>query len=455
MSMPDATAQSRTAISGSISLSVARSAWRDLPIWFLAYQGYSTFHLELKSLDPPRPEFGWTVVFPLLWVVAYLWWCRGPTTRTRLVRIAVWSLAPLALLALLPVNPMSNAEIHPWFEASTLACVALLALHCALTRPAGDFGLFYGVGLLYAFILENGGIWMGFFSEPGYMIHFAGFPGPLATALGWTTVFYTSMHVAEELRRAGGRHGIVMVEPAEDKGRQSAAGLALTATLVALSLDLQLDPAATAAQWWIWHPSLRPGFLGVPLVNYTAWLAAMAPFFWLVAWVRRHSRTRARANITLLVSLPPLVAGELMLVMLLTALVEGGWTSPSLVIFAETLGPPLRVALLALGVAFLAVLAVWQMGRLRRARALRISEIMRLALSARLIQACGQRVAKDERLRAAMGKALGSSLDPIQTYDEIMGQCLERGWIEGPPEARRVTEDGRRFVDEFREVVDL
>jgi hypothetical protein len=331
-----------------------RAFARDLPIWFLAYLGWSTFNLVLKNLSPPRPEFAWTAIFPLAWVVAFLWWCRGKRTAGRLIGACAAVGAPLALMALAPAQPMSSEEIRPWFEFGTLLGVALLATHCWFTRPRAEFALFYGVGVVFGLILENGGIAMGFFSETGYRLHLPGFPGPLATGLGWTSVFYVATFIAERFFPSAPAAGAVW-RPA------------LLATAVALSLDLQLDPAATAAGWWVWHPSLTPGYLGVPLVNYTAWLAAIGPFFVLLWWIRAQGWPQSRQNLVLLSALAPLLLAELVIVMALTALVSGGLHSAPMQIFRNALAPPLMALCLGAGTVIL-TLALVALCRRRLAR---------------------------------------------------------------------------------------
>lgn len=439
-----------------------RSLWRDLPLWFLAYQGWTTFHLELKNLTPARPEFAWTVVFPLFWVVAFRWRCRGIPNARRLVRVTALVAAPLILLALAPSRPMTNAEIRPWFEASTLAWVGLLALHCATRRPVGDLVFFYAIGVPIGLILENGGILLGFFREPGYRLYLPPLLGPVATGLGWTTVFYTSMFLADHFTDAGAAPRPTVRIWERHTLRRRLARLAdrlvrwppFTATAVALSIDLQLDPAATAAGWWVWNPSLQPGFLGVPLVNYTAWLSATAPLFCLVWWLRRHPWPAWRVNLTLLVLLLPMFIVELTVVILLTIIAEGGWKTPSMRLFAAFFGPGLLLTLMGLGAALIALGLIQRLRELRHERMLHVAEVLRLATCARLLSACRRGARSDEALRLTLQRLFRDAVDPHQRFQETIGTCLEHGWIDGPPEARRVTESGRLLLDEFRSVVD-
>jgi uncharacterized membrane protein len=73
---------------------------------------------------------------------------------------------------------------------------------------------------------------------------------PLAIAVVWAAVIISAMAVA-------GRH------------EGSRGWRALTAAVVAIALDLMIDPVATRAGLWDWTP---PGpWLGVPIGNFVAW----------------------------------------------------------------------------------------------------------------------------------------------------------------------------------------
>jgi hypothetical protein len=73
---------------------------------------------------------------------------------------------------------------------------------------------------------------------------------PLAVAAVWSAVIVSAMSVA-------GRH------------ESTALGRAVTAAVVAVALDLLIDPVATRAGLWRWTP---PGpWLGVPIGNFVGW----------------------------------------------------------------------------------------------------------------------------------------------------------------------------------------
>ena len=114
-----------------------------------------------------------------------------------------------------------------------------------------------GVGLVYGMCLESSGILLGVFSEDGYHWHVPGFRAPLATMLGWVTVFYPCVAMLEVLGRGF---------PA--LARWSLPARAALLSGLAVAVDLQVDPYATALGLWSWHPAYAASgcahWFGVP-----------------------------------------------------------------------------------------------------------------------------------------------------------------------------------------------
>lgn len=78
---------------------------------------------------------------------------------------------------------------------------------------------------------------------------------PLWVALGWGTILWTSMQASDRLGAPW------YLRP-------------ITDGLLALSLDLTLDPVAEALGWWHW---IRPGqFFGIPYDNFLGWIAIVS-----------------------------------------------------------------------------------------------------------------------------------------------------------------------------------
>ena len=88
---------------------------------------------------------------------------------------------------------------------------------------------------------------------------------PLATQLGWPYVFYICILFWEK---------VCELFP-KLKRNPFLGGLIIS--ISGLLIDLNLDIYASRFNWWVWNPSLKPIWFGVPLTNYLAW-------FWAVYW---------------------------------------------------------------------------------------------------------------------------------------------------------------------------
>jgi uncharacterized membrane protein len=152
---------------------------------------------------------------------------------------------------------------------SELVAYALLILY--IYSGNKKFGLqttiFFLLGSLYfTLVLENIGVLMNFFSytssEPNSNPFYLLWVGktPLWISVGWFDVTFPGFILLDNLI--------------------SKIGLwskAIICGVIAVSLDLIIDPAATAFQLWRWtHPSFY--FLGVPITNYIAWFL-LATFY--------------------------------------------------------------------------------------------------------------------------------------------------------------------------------
>ena len=275
--------------------SAAREVWRFLPAWMFFIYGVGLLNTELTNLSPAREDLAWTIVFPvgvfLLFIAARA--TLAPDVRRRATMLAVCggvALAlPLALLLWHRPSPLSLDDLRAFYELSNFLWAGLLVAH-AWRRHRSVALLFFGVAFLYGALLENGGIFLGFFHETNLPLTMVRpLVAPFATMVGWSVVLYMATFVVWHLRRW---------VPALQR---SAALSALLVAAVATALDFQIDPLATAAGCWVWDASLPPWFLGVPRVNFVAWLCALAPFAYVMfryqereglhdrdAWSRRH-----------------------------------------------------------------------------------------------------------------------------------------------------------------------
>lgn len=303
---------------------------RHLPVWFYFFYGVLLLNTALTNFSPPRPDLAWTVAFPLgvfvLFYAAQAVAAPGVTGRLSLALLA-FGLAvgtPLLILAIHRPSPLTGHGLLLVYEWSNFLWAGLMLWHAWRARGR-HASLFFGAGLLYGALLENGGIVLGFFHETNLTSTIVPpMVAPFATMLGWCVVLYMGTYVAWHLR------GLF---PAL---RRSPALSGLLVAALATALDLQIDPMATAAGAWVWHQSLPPWFHGVPRVNFVAWMCAIFPFAWAVfrhqeragiedggAWSRRDVWAMTKA-------VPGTLAIAAMCFLVTTALLEGGdgpsWT---------------------------------------------------------------------------------------------------------------------------------
>ena len=255
---------------------------KNLPLWLYLLCGVLLFNTALTNLGRPRPDLAWAAVFPLglFSLIQLLRAARAGAPSERrllLASLAFPALLPPLILAVQRPSPLSHRGLLVAYELSSFAWGALLIWHAWRLRPA-LVALFFGAGLFYGALLENGGILLGFFHEQNLKLtQIPPLPAPLATVVGWSVVLMMGTCVTWQLRA---------LFPAL---RRSPLGSALLVAVTATTLDLQIDPLATAAGAWSWHPSLPPWFLGVPRLNYLAWMCALVPFAW--ALFRHQERT--------------------------------------------------------------------------------------------------------------------------------------------------------------------
>ena len=288
---------------------LAHRAWADLPFWFLWWTPFAILNTEINLRDSPMipAVFAFLVPFSVLTLA----WRGAPGPRKRWgAYFAGSGLLLLLILGGLTGASMTQQSLLRIFEISALAQFAVLGLHAGLVEGRRVLSLIFGVGLIYGLILENLGVGMGFFVERSYGLTFPGLPAPLATALGWCSVWYSLWWVSPWL--AG--------EAAEHRHR------ARVAVGLALAIDLQLDPVATAAGFWAWNPELAPAVRGVPILNFNAWAAAVWPFARSLFQAAAVDVPAAR----LLLRLPLVLLQALGILVVLTLLTEAGTGWPTL-----------------------------------------------------------------------------------------------------------------------------
>lgn len=312
--------------------SIRRVVWDDLPLIFFAFFAVGTAHAEMVSLHPPRLDLVWSFIFPLAVPVAvYALSWRHAASRRRAVALAVVVGTPALILLihrLVPPRPLAPAEIRGLYEVVSIGIALLLGVHAWVRRREMAL-LLFGPVALYGMALENGGILLGFFSEAHYSLYLGPLPAPLSTMIGWVTVFYLALHVAWEVRR---------LVPAL---RRSALGSAMVGTAAVLLLDLQVDAFATAAGLWQWHVALPSNVMGVPVLNFVAWLCAVLPLTYLVflrekALGLQVGEIAARPHLRWFsLRVPGAFAVASVLFLVCMGAIEGGINGPTFTVFRQ------------------------------------------------------------------------------------------------------------------------
>ena len=298
------------------------------PLWFSVW--LSLGHVFTASLlTPPHSAAALTLLFPLSWVV--LCYASLPQEKrpARAVLLTLVLTSPvLAVVWWLPARLFYDgadfATLRFGFEILAPLWVAAIVAHCYRERGWPGVTVFFVLGAIYGFILENSGIEMGFFSEAGYRFYLPWSHTPLTTVAGWCTVFYPSVYIAD-----------IVVE--RFKIRSKVVVPALIVSAVALSTDLHFDPVATALGMWTWNPILPPVWFGVPLVNFTSWFSALFAVGLVYYWVVARSWTpRARIGVAI-----ASIAAALTIAAVVNLTVIGlleGLDGPSWRIFLNALG---------------------------------------------------------------------------------------------------------------------
>ena len=268
-----------------------REFWERLPVWCNVCMTLLHVSSALTFATPPRYSALGTAAFPLFWVVLYYRVGRKPVERPGATQVVALSATAAAIALLswaasrLAWNPADPSSLRLPFELIAIAWAVVLFLHCLRDRGWRVVAVFFLGAGLYALMLENIGIALGYFRESGYHLYVPFTAVPLAVVAGWCTVFYPCAYIGEAL---------AMRFPAAM--RFGGLPVALGIAAIALSTDLHFDPVATVLGLWNWDERLPSFFLGVPLVNFTSWFAAVFGFAAVYVYVERRRLASAIAR---------------------------------------------------------------------------------------------------------------------------------------------------------------
>jgi len=307
--------------------STSANILRNIPQSCFLFSSITILVAEISNYRPGDVYLLGTCVFPLAWVAAvYLARTRGGETGKQIGKelVLLFGGIFLILFCLIFIIPdLGPVQWHTIEEILALFWFLTMLVHCAAFEGRWGVAAFFGVGLIYGVVLENGGIAMGFFSEPGFSLRLPGFPAPLWTVSGWCVMIYCGYWFAKRVLPDTRPDGVPPW------------GRTFVAVAAAVSFDLQMDPFATRLGLWKWNDSLPPFFCGVPLINYIAWVSALTPFFYFYfRFVKGKERKRIG---TFLLALPLMLAIDLGVAVGLS-LILLGWDSPTLELFRTAPG---------------------------------------------------------------------------------------------------------------------
>lgn len=257
-----------------------RAGWRamgdDVPAWLFFWNACLLLNTSLTNLNPARPDFAPTIIFPMGVFVLFSTVRALKSERVRFPRLAL--IVPVVMALGLPTinmlwhqpSPLEVTSLRTVYELSNFLWASLL-IRYFWKREKTVLAFFFGVALVYGAVLENGGIVLGFFDEQNLgKTMVKPFVAPVATMIGWCVVLGMATHLVWRLRE-----WLPWM-------KKSALLSGVLVGVFATMLDLQIDPIATATGCWVWDSSLPPWFHGVPLVNFVAWLCALVPFAWVM-----------------------------------------------------------------------------------------------------------------------------------------------------------------------------
>jgi len=325
---------------------ILREIHENFPMYFIFIMGWGLLHYEASNVNPakyqeigiPVSHFTWTVVVPVFWLCTafFLRFSKLPS-KERWIKTAVAFALIIGSMMSTWFNHrekiLSSQRIVTIYEFMQFFWAVVLFINAWATRGFQRALTFFGVCLLYGVILENTGIIIGFFGESQYRYYLGisehyTLPAPIATILGWAIMFYVSTWLAEYISR----HFSVL--------NRSALGMAVFTSILATSLDFQIDPMASlSGVWWKWDPRLPGWFLGVPFMNFLAWFVAFIPFTFTYYWYRNHrpELSEAQKNLQILIRIPWFLPAALTIGALIFLLVPEIHSGPAKMISLEFL----------------------------------------------------------------------------------------------------------------------
>jgi len=223
------------------------------------------------------------------------------------------------------------------FEANLLLLFVVCVAHSLSTHGWRRTLREFAGGFALTALAESTGVLSGAYVYPGFRFYI--FATPVGNPASWVALVYILMTLTDRLffgvRALGARFSVAGSQPLWFRGSlpMTLGLLALVDASLALSIDLVLDPLATIYNWWIWVPcepavhTIGAGVvdpynferlawmstpdnpvadffsrffagglryptrvLGIPLINFIAWLVFVFTFTFQFRWVQSRER---------------------------------------------------------------------------------------------------------------------------------------------------------------------
>jgi uncharacterized membrane protein len=226
------------------------------------------------------------------------------------------------------------------FEPNCLLLLAVCLAHAVSAHGWRRTAREFSAGFALTALAESTGVLSGAYVYPGFQLYV--FATPVCNPASWVALVYIVMTLSDRL--IFGRRALVGSGVPLQIGSNiltTVLALAVCDALLALSLDLVLDPLATIYNWWLWVPHepavttigagvvdpynfdhlvwlttpdnpvaeiFRPFFeggryptrvLGIPLINFIAWFVFVFTFAFQFRWVETRDWGHARKTLVL------------------------------------------------------------------------------------------------------------------------------------------------------------
>ena len=305
-----------------------------LPVWYLVIVAVAVTYAESRGFVSSKPQYLWTVIFPMAWFYAYRLPPIFRSESKRWIKLAGMAFLPIAITVYIalwtPAMALESEDIRIFVELGSIIIFALMIIHCTAYRTRRMCLHIFLFSLIYGAFFENAANLAGFVSETGYRCYIPGIPAPVYAMVGWATVIYVCVRVTDGL----------WSKPA--KTVLQIAAKSLIAIAVAISLDITINPVATGIGCWVWHPDIGPKIMGVPLLSFAGRTAILLPLFYSYFWYVRDPVRAAQVMLGPMIGSLALAFLATVLLIIITVATFFGLDSTPWHLIAQTIAHPIE-----------------------------------------------------------------------------------------------------------------